>query len=49
VYFDDARPAKDILSAENREVARRAAAHSFVLLKNHKAGFTPEKSQEPLL
>lgn len=33
-YFDDARPAKDILSAENRAVAREAAAHSMVLLKN---------------
>jgi beta-glucosidase len=33
-YFDDARPAKDILSAENRAVARKAAAHSMVLLKN---------------
>ena len=33
-YFDDARPAKDILSAENREIARMAAAHSMVLLKN---------------
>jgi beta-glucosidase len=33
-YFDDARPSKDILSAENRAVARQAAAHSMVLLKN---------------
>jgi beta-glucosidase len=33
-YFDDTRPAKDILSAENRAVARKAAAHSMVLLKN---------------
>ena len=33
-YFDDARPAIDILSAANREVARQAAAHSMVLLKN---------------
>jgi beta-glucosidase len=33
-YFDDARPAKDILSAENREIAKKAAAHSMVLLKN---------------
>jgi beta-glucosidase len=33
-YFDDDRPAKDILSAENRAVARKAAAHSMVLLKN---------------
>jgi beta-glucosidase len=33
-YFDDARPAKDILSAENREIARQVAARSMVLLKN---------------
>lgn len=33
-YFDDARPANDILSAENRTVARKAAAASMVLLKN---------------
>lgn len=33
-YFDDARPARDILSAENRQLAREAAAKSFVLLKN---------------
>ncbi|HSM46224.1 MAG TPA: beta-glucosidase BglX [Draconibacterium sp.] len=34
LYFDNERPAKDILSAENRAVARKAAAHSMVLLKN---------------
>jgi len=34
LYFDDARPAKDILSAENRGIAKQAAAHSMVLLKN---------------
>jgi len=33
-YFDDERPAKDILSPENRALAREAAAHSMVLLKN---------------
>ena len=33
-YFDDSRPAKDILTNENREMALQAAAHSFVLLKN---------------
>lgn len=33
-YIDDSRPAKDILTKENREVARQAATHSFVLLKN---------------
>ena len=34
-YSDPQRPAKDILSLENRKVARAAAARSFVLLKNH--------------
>lgn len=34
-YSDPDRPAQDILSAENRELARRAATRSFVLLKNH--------------
>ncbi len=33
-YIDDSRPEKDILTEENREVARKAAQHSFVLLKN---------------
>jgi beta-glucosidase len=36
LYFDDTRPAKDILSPENRKLAREAAAKSFVLLKNEK-------------
>jgi beta-glucosidase len=34
-YADPTRPAIDILTPENRELARRLAAHSFVLLKNH--------------
>lgn len=33
-YIDESRPAKDILSAENRSLARTMAAHSMVLLKN---------------
>ncbi len=33
-YFDDARPEQDILTAENRALAREAAAKSMVLLKN---------------
>ncbi len=33
-YFDESRPEKDILSAENRKVAQEVAARSFVLLKN---------------
>ncbi|RIV68298.1 beta-glucosidase BglX [Flagellimonas aequoris] len=33
-YLDSKRPAKDILTKENRALARTLAAHSFVLLKN---------------
>lgn len=33
-YNDIERPGKDILTAENRQIARQAATHSFVLLKN---------------
>ena len=33
LYSDESRPAKDILSQENRDLARKAAAASFVLLK----------------
>ncbi len=33
-YFNEARAAKEIMSAENRALARKAAAASFVLLKN---------------
>ncbi|WP_372932123.1 beta-glucosidase BglX [Mariniphaga sediminis] len=35
-YFDNSRPEKDILTTENRKVAREAAARSFVLLKNER-------------
>lgn len=34
-YSDQSRPAKDILTKENRDLARKAAARSFVLLKRH--------------
>jgi beta-glucosidase len=34
-YSDISRPEKDILTAENRQLAREAAAQSFVLLKDH--------------
>ncbi|WP_036383699.1 beta-glucosidase BglX [Muricauda sp. MAR_2010_75] len=34
-YLDSKRPEKDILTKENRTLARKLAAHSFVLLKNH--------------
>lgn len=35
LYSDESRAEKDILSKQNREVARKAAARSFVLLKKH--------------
>jgi beta-glucosidase len=35
LYSDESRPEKDILSEENRAVARKAAKRSFVLLKKH--------------
>ncbi|WP_243870356.1 beta-glucosidase BglX [Salegentibacter sp. BDJ18] len=35
LYSDESRPEKDILSKENRAVARKAAKRSFVLLKKH--------------
>jgi beta-glucosidase len=44
LYFDDTRPAKDILSLENRKLAREAAAKSFVLLKNEKQLLPLKKS-----
>ncbi len=34
-YSDEKRPEKDILTHENRDLARKVAAHSFVLLKKH--------------
>jgi beta-glucosidase len=34
-YSDASRPEKDILTKENRQLARHAAAQSFVLLKRH--------------
>lgn len=34
-YIDDARPAKDILTDENRAASRKMAAHSMVLLRNN--------------
>lgn len=33
-YIDEARPAKDILTDENRAIARKIARETFVLLKN---------------
>lgn len=34
-YLDNARPKADILTEANRDIARKAAARSFVLLKKH--------------
>ncbi|WP_223826694.1 beta-glucosidase BglX [Flagellimonas sp. S3867] len=34
-YLDSKRPEKEILTAENRALARKLATRSFVLLKNH--------------
>ena len=35
LYSDESRPEKDILTDENRKLARKAATRSFVLLKKH--------------
>ena len=35
LYSDESRPEKDILTKENRKLARKAATRSFVLLKKH--------------
>jgi len=43
-YIDESRPAKDILSAENRTLARNMAAHSMVLLKNNQQVLPLKKS-----
>ncbi len=43
-YFDDARPLKDILTVENRNVTREAAARSMVLLKNNNQVLPLKKS-----
>lgn len=43
-YFDANRPAKDILTPVNRELARQTAARSMVLLKNDKQLLPLKKS-----
>ncbi|RDY59322.1 beta-glucosidase BglX [Flagellimonas nanhaiensis] len=45
-YLDTNRPEKDILTKENRAVARKLAAHSFVLLKNHNQILPVNKRQK---
>ena len=45
-YLDVNRPKKDILSKENRDFARKLAAHSFVLLKNHNQVLPINKNQK---
>ncbi len=43
-YVDESRPETDILTDEHREFARKAAAESFVLLKNKNQTLPLEKS-----
>jgi beta-glucosidase len=43
-YLDSDRPASDILSPENRQLAREIATRTFVLLKNHN-GLLPLKPE----
>lgn len=45
-YLDSKRPEKDILTTENRALARKLAAHSFVLLKNHVQILPVKKNQK---
>ncbi len=44
LYADESRPEKDILSQENRKLAREAARQSFVLLKKHENVLPLQKS-----
>ena len=43
-YADSTRPAKEILTADNRKAAREIATHSFVLLKNNNQTLPLQKS-----
>ncbi|WP_108423225.1 beta-glucosidase BglX [Flagellimonas amoyensis] len=45
-YLDSERPEKDILTKENRALARELAAHSFVLLKNENQVLPLQKNKE---
>lgn len=44
LYVDESRPEKDILSPENRQIAREVAARTFVLLKNDNQALPLKKS-----
>lgn len=46
LYSDTSRPAKDILTSENRKMAREAAARSFVLLKNENSVLPLKKTSK---
>lgn len=43
-YSDEKRPEKDILTDENRNLARKVAAHSFVLLKKQRGTLPLKKT-----
>ncbi len=43
-YVNESRPAKEILTAENRQAAREIATHTFVLLKNSNQTLPLQKS-----
>jgi len=45
-YVDNERPARDILTTENRQAAREIASRSFVLLKNHEQILPLEKESK---
>lgn len=45
-YSDESRPERDILTEENRALARKAAASSFVLLKKHGNTLPIDKNAE---
>ncbi|WP_282037721.1 beta-glucosidase BglX [Saccharicrinis aurantiacus] len=48
-YLDDSRPSTDILSEQNRDLARVAAQRSFVLLKNNNNTLPLKKNQKVAL
>lgn len=48
-YLDSKRPETDILTKENRALARKLAAHSFVLLKNENQLLPLQKNKKIVL